>query len=543
MKPLEWVFCPGSRHYWDKATCHVRMILCVLRGCLALSLGTVFTVIAGPTELRQLQMLIPDKSVPQVTTVPLPYVWKQGYVAQPDQAELEVAYLQADPKRAVSSVFTATVGLCVGVLAFWLWMTQPGLMTGAGRDPLYLFMGVNALAWTVLVSKSLVDYSIVPWPWWGVFTAGAFVVWVIFTFLFCHQVLQPVTRQVWLLASLCLLSGLTAACLAFLPDAYWGWQVWSTWLSVLSLWTPAYVGWYAWRVWVERHSTDLTERLVVTGALILAMVAGISEIVGVNLGGDFYGEGSLARYTSPLFGTTFVFIVVRRFRRTSEQSRDLMRNMAMRVAEREKSLAISYSEMERLAREQSGTAERVRILRDMHDGVGTHISTAIRQLESGHALPAEVLQTLRDSLDQLKLSIDAMNLPSGDLNALLANVRYRLEPRFLACNIPWQWRVQVLELIPRLDNTSMRQLQFMLFEALSNVLQHAQASSLEIVAETLVAKDKGVKLQVIDNGRGFDTSQVHRRGLLSMQERALAIGAALTITSVPGRTVVEITFT
>ena len=542
MKPLEWVFSPDSRHRWDKGTCHIRMILCMLAGCLALSLGMVFTVSAGPTELRQVQMLIPVTSVPQVTTVPLPYVWGQGYVAQPGQVELNVPYRQADRKRAGSSLFMATVSLCVGVLAFWLWMTQPGLMTGAGRDPLYLFMGVNALAWAVLVSKTLVDSPIVPWPWWGVFTAGAFVVWVVFTFLFCHQVLQPVTRQGLLLTSLCLLSGLTAACLAFLPDAYWGWQVWSTWLSALSLWTLAYVGWYAWRVWVERQSTDLAERLVVTGALILAMVAGISEIMGVNLGGNFYGESSLARYSSPLFGAAFVFIVARRFRRASEQSRDLTHDLAMRVAQREKDLAISYGEMERLAREQSSAAERVRILRDMHDGVGTHISTAIRQLESGNALPAEVLQTLRDSLDQLKLSIDAMNLPSGDLNALLANVRYRLEPRFLACNIPWQWRVQVLEPIPRLDNPAMRQLQFMLFEALSNVLQHAQASTLEIVAETLGAEDKGVKLQVIDNGRGFDASQVHRRGLLSMHERAQAIGATLSLTSTPGRTVVSITF-
>ena len=37
--------------------------------------------------------------------------------------------------------------------------------------------------------------------------------------------------------------------------------------------------------------------------------------------------------------------------------------------------------------------------------------------------------TLRESLDHLKLSIDAMNLPGGDVNALLASLRYRLQRR------------------------------------------------------------------------------------------------------------------
>ena len=46
------------------------------------------------------------------------------------------------------------------------------------------------------------------------------------------------------------------------------------------------------------------------------------------------------------------------------------------------------------------------------------------------ALPAEeVAATLRESLDHLKLSIDAMNLPRGDINGLLASLRYRLQRR------------------------------------------------------------------------------------------------------------------
>ena len=84
----------------------------------------------------------------------------------------------------------------------------------------------------------------------------------------------------------------------------------------------------------------------------------------------------------------------------------------------------------------------------------------------------------------------------------------------------------------------MRHLQFMVFEALSNVLQHARASVLTI--ELRATARGAAQLRVIDNGCGFDPDRVSRRGLSSLRERAVAIDAALMIVSAPGRTVVDI---
>ena len=215
-----------------------------------------------------------------------------------------------------------------------------------------------------------------------------------------------------------------------------------------------------------------------------------------------------------------------------------MKTLSTRVAQKESDLQASYQKLEVVAREQESTAERARILRDMHDGVGAHIGAAIRQLQSGKASDDQLLQTLRESLDQLKLSIDVMNLPPGDITALLANLRYRLEPRLKASDIELQWDVDLIEPLEWLDDKAMRQLQFMVFEALSNVLQHARASELRI--ELRCTAGAGALLRVIDNGCGFDTLHVHPKGLGSLRERALAIGARLEVSSEPGRTVVEI---
>jgi len=269
---------------------------------------------------------------------------------------------------------------------------------------------------------------------------------------------------------------------------------------------------------------------------LINVLAGLRDLYVFRIN-PTYAENTLIRYFATLFGLTLGYITIARFRTVSAQARDLLATLGERVTHKESELAESYRKLEILAREQERMAERARILRDMHDGVGSHISSAIRQLQSGRASNEEVLLTLRDSLDQLKLSIDAINLPPGDVTALLANLRYRLEPRFAASDIELQWGVDLLAPMQRLDAQAMRHLQFMVFEALSNVLQHAHASVLRIEA---VMTTQGMQLRIVDNGCGFDVTAPLRKGLQSMRERAQAIGATLSLHSAPGRTVLKI---
>jgi hypothetical protein len=104
--------------------------------------------------------------------------------------------------------------------------------------------------------------------------------------------------------------------------------------------------------------------------------------------------------------------------------------------------------------------------------------------------------------------------------------------------------VSPLPVLPSLSASAMRQLQFIFFAALSNVMQHAEASLLRMEAVPLPAQAGAdgptIRIRVCDNGRGFDPSSVQRKGLVSMEGRALAIGAQLAVHSQPGSTVVEI---
>ena len=450
-------------------------------------------------------------------------------------SEVRPLYREAFRLRLFASMAVTIFSLMVGAVALVLWATQtdPAQLHTDRRDPVFLFAAVAEICWALRVGDIAIENPPLPWPLWGVVVTAAFAGWFCCIALFCHRVAgwhrHPSMPWVRGALSALFVSAIVAAALTFSLRQ----PVYLTlWLGAANLLFVVYAAVYLWGA-VRRPDTA---RLLVAVAGTLNVLMGVRDWVTVRISGS-YSDNTWIRYSSVLFGLVLGYIVITRFRAVSGQARDLTANLATRVADKEQELAQSYQRVEQLAREQERTAERTRILRDMHDGVGAHLSTAIRQLQSGKASSEEVLQTLRYTLDQLKLSIDAMHLLPGDIASLLANLRYRLEPRFAASDIDLQWVVGNLEPVARMDANAMRQLQFMVFEALSNVLQHSQATTLAIEAEMAGA---GVCLRIVDNGRGFDATLPLRKGLLSMRERATAIGVAVTLDSRPGRTVVEV---
>ena len=454
-------------------------------------------------------------------------------VVGPDH-EVRPLFAQASRWRMSASLVVAVVGVLVGMIALVLWATQtdPG-SKAQFRDSIYLSAGVAEFCWALRVGDIAIEHPPLPWPAWGVVVTAAFAGWICCIALFCHHAagwhrhrsMPWIKLMLWALFG----SSILASALAFTLHQP---LFLTAWLGCANLFFIGYATVYL----VAAVRAPTTARLLAGVAGAVNVLVGVRDWVAIRISGD-YSQSTWIRYSSVLFGLALGYIVIMRFRSASLQARDLMVNLSARVSEKERELSLSYERLEQMAREQERASERSRILRDMHDGVGSHISSAIRQLESGRADGEQVLQTLRDSLDQLKLSIDAMNLPAGDVTALLAGMRYRLEPRFAASDVELQWHVDEIPAVHGLDASAMRHLQFMVLEALSNVLQHAQARVLRIEAR---ARGDGAHLKIIDDGRGFDLARPLRQGLLSMHERAAAIGARLSLESQPGRTVVDI---
>lgn len=465
-------------------------------------------------------------------------VGRRGGLAVPmlgPHEEVRSLYRSDYNLRATGTLVVVVFSFIVGLVALALWFTQtnPTANRLFFRDPLYLLGGLAELFWTLRISDALIEQPPLAWPWWGVVTALALGGWLccmgsFFTIVADWSKSQLAiwfNRIIWILFVL----GFPLIIWALGFSAPW---VLTAWYGGYGLLYGCFIAVFCWRA----AGLATPSHRVVALALLVNMVVGFRDWFVFRISPS-YADNTLLRYSSVLFGLALAYIVITRFRAASAQARDLMANLSARIVQKEQELGLTYQKVEQLAREQERVSERTRILRDMHDGVGAHLSTAIRQLQSGKASNDEVLQTLRYTLDQLKLSIDAMHLPTGDVTALLANLRYRLEPRFAASDIELRWVVGELDTLPYLDANAIRQLQFMVFEALSNVLQHSLATTMAIEANMA---GSGVCLRIVDNGRGFDATLPPRNGLLSMRERATAIGVAVSIDSRPGQTVVEI---
>ncbi|QTN27587.1 histidine kinase [Rhodoferax sp. AJA081-3] len=453
--------------------------------------------------------------------------------------ELEPLYQREYAIRVGGSGVFTVFSLVVGVFAFVLWVSQtdPRPERRGVRDRLYLFAALAEFAWAFFIGDTLIERPPLPWAWWSVTINTALAVWLSALLMFCHTIAgwagRPASQWVQAILGGLLLAGPLVAYFAISLHKP----------LLLTLWQAAFA-----LIFVPSSLLFVTQALrkgrggmqrMVALAFVINVPVGVHDFYVMRIG-EAFGNQAYLRYTATLFGLALGAIAIERFRSANLRVRDMLDSLAVRVLDKEQELSRTYQRMEAIAREQERVQERARILRDMHDGVGSHITSAIRQLRSGHANPDEILLTLQDSLDQLKLSIDALNLPPGDVTALLANLRYRLEPRFKAMGLSLEWATVPLPTVPRLDASAMRQLQYILFEALSNAMQHAQASVLRIEATPALHSAGGVSIRVCDNGLGFDTRTVTRKGLASMEDRAIAIGAQLHISSQAGKTEVEI---
>lgn len=264
--------------------------------------------------------------------------------------------------------------------------------------------------------------------------------------------------------------------------------------------------------------------------MVDSLVFGFAAVLGVAIGAHDWLKISgwlpyewpfALQYVWPVLLTGFAWLVAGDYARTQRELAALNHELNARVQARELALEASYQELHRAEQAEAAAQERARILRDMHDGVGAHLSTAVRLLEAGQSPVEAVTGTLRDALDQLKLSIDGLSIPPGDVNALLANLRYRLERRLRDAGLDVAWNVAPLPLwTGGLGDRQMQQLQYVLFELIANVLQHADARHLTITA---AAADDRIEIAIVDDGRGIAENTRPR----AASARAAGLGAVL----------------
>lgn len=187
------------------------------------------------------------------------------------------------------------------------------------------------------------------------------------------------------------------------------------------------------------------------------------------------------------------------------------------------------------ALERAHVEERRRVRRDLHDGVGPALASIClklaahrRHLPEGLSVD-DILEQVTSTISEVRRVVEGLQ-PSiledlglvPALQILVADVRQSAN-LVVALDVP----VAMPELSADAAGTAYR----VVAEALSNVVRHSRASRCEVRIEHL---DGELRIEVCDNGRGFDIGDAAGTGLRSIASRATLAHGAATIASTPG---------
>ncbi|MCP5424766.1 MAG: hypothetical protein H6970_06815 [Gammaproteobacteria bacterium] len=419
-------------------------------------------------------------------------------------------------KVTLVSLITLAMTLMSLFMALLWWLRR--------QDTVFLWFAVSGLTWATHNLNLLVvniPVSTLTWEWLRHMTLGWYV---IFTIIFVHRFLNETRPRIE--RALIVIGVMGTLILGLLPKSWFYPLANHVWLSAL-LAAGAYpVARIIKKRWGLR---DIETKLLVTpGALILFF--GFHDWLVVN-GLWPRLEGYYIHYASPLVIVVFTFILVRRFVSALNESEALNKELEGRVEAARATLESNYQRLRDLEKQQVLASERERLMRDMHDGMGGHLVSALSLAQSGQAEKVLIAEVLQRALDDLRLMIDSLEPVDDDLPTVLGLLRGRLQPRLQCVNLKVNWQVRDVPSIPDFGPQKVLQVMRILQEAITNVIKHAQATVLTVRtgldADALIGDH--VFVEIADDGVGFVNPEHRGRGLDNMRRRAASIDARLDI--------------
>ncbi|RZJ25826.1 MAG: histidine kinase [Haliea sp.] len=412
---------------------------------------------------------------------------------------------------------TAGAFVVVGLFSFAVWCVRR-------REPIYVLFFAAAVAHALRSAHYVMGEQppVLPDAWFGWITVNS-VAWVqicVFAFAFrVHR--KPMPRLAIAIVTLVVLGSVLTLPLpwlaphisAMLPALY----------IVAGLQTALIAASGLWASWTSRSR----EGLALFAFFSLNIPVGVHDLLLQTYRIDIE-RIYLGTYTSIGLFTVFLVIVWRRYTGAIREVESVNAGLESRLAARERELNASHEQLRELERQQTLTAERQRMMQDMHDGIGSSLMSALRMVERGQATSDDTAQALRDCIDDLKLAIDSLDPSDADLLGLLAAVRFRLAPRLKAAGIALTWSVQDLPPLHWLDPQSALHVLRIVQEVLTNILKHSRATAIDLAT----AHEGGeVVVRIRDDGDAFVAGEEKPaagpagKGLSNVRNRARGLGA------------------
>lgn len=310
---------------------------------------------------------------------------------------------------------------------------------------------------------------------------------------------------------------------------------------------PLDVGWRLVLLQPARLANAELRRNVVGTLVLLALVLlGVLAIVGLKmrqLGGsvrDLLGRMqhfALDRAPSP--------IPAQGLPRELAPLAEAMNALAERTRASYDDVTSSLCEQRRLREDLQAMAQRLltvqederhTLSRELHDDIGqaiTAMKLGATALADGDAGRQEIVDEIVAVADQTAAKLRDLSrlLRPPQLDSLGLEPALRGQVDRLARNT----RARIVLRVAPMPERPPAPVELACFriaqEALTNALRHAGAGTVEIAIES---DRRELRLEVRDDGHGFDQAQARGLGLLTMRERAQQLGGTLSIDTAPG---------
>ncbi|HET7773013.1 MAG TPA: ATP-binding protein, partial [Burkholderiaceae bacterium] len=270
--------------------------------------------------------------------------------------------------------------------------------------------------------------------------------------------------------------------------------------------------------------------VLLAGALssVILVASALWDLLSVQLSHEGYGALSLSPFVYPVLIVVMALTMVARLAGLSQRLMETNKRLEIELHHRTQELRGVLESLHRRDKREALSQERERIAQEMHDGPGSELVSALALLDRSQPHHRLIADAIERCLLEMKSTVDLLALEDAGLSDLLAAMRYRLQPALerLGIHLSWHMDEDVAELLlaPEVNRHLARVVQ----EALSNVIQHSNASNAQLSCE-IDRENQQLVICVLDDGDGLPDSGRVGRGLQGMRQRAQQIGAALAL--------------
>lgn len=399
--------------------------------------------------------------------------------------------------------------LFAGIFIFSIWLSRR-------NDVLYLWYSLMAFCWALFTSNTFITNIPVSVRIWDWLIYSCIAWWTVLLAIFSHraaEIHRPKLENIFLIWAVLSTIAYAFTDLKFISQTALIWQVGSIIIGFV----------VSFELLLDKRKIFQTRLLGFLIALVL--LTGIHDWLmqsGLIQRWWVYGNHIL-HYAAPLLIMYIGWTLIGRFISAIRESEELNITLEHRIAAAQGELQKNFAQTRKLEINQAAMLERERIYRDLHDDVGAKLlGLAISAQRSNLTREADVarsaLQDLRDVVSR-SAYVDSL------LGDLIADLRAETEQRISPTGLRLEWSFPHEEVDIRVGSEAALNLSRILRESVTNVLRHADASSICIAMRIT---NEHFSLEIEDDGKGCVIQEIKQhRGMLSMQTRAAALNASL----------------